>query len=138
MGSGQSVSTGPFLLSWGSTAGASSGKSQRWLTVPEAVRGVPAGLRIPVRTLPASGTITLLTGTVKGNGKIKVEVPGSNGPGAVLSQRLPECTGDTACPAVVTITLDKKHAGARSREMMIELSASGPGARVGLAAVELD
>ena len=138
MGSGQAFSPGPFVLSWDASSGLPSGGSRDWLTAPDAVRGVPAALRVPVRVQQTSGTITLLAGAVGGGGKVRVEVSGAKGVGAVLSRRLPACSGDAVCPVVITITLDKEHIGVRGAEVMVELSASDSGARVGLAAVELD
>lgn len=132
MGAGQSVEVGPYDVSWAAgSAGTSSTRSGTWLAVPGRVRGVPSGLRIPIRVQRTPARITLLTGTINGGGHVAV----NNGQSTVTAE-LPSCP-ETVCPSVVTVTLDPVPQQS-SVTVMIELSSTGAGSKVGLAAVELD
>lgn len=132
MGSGHSVANSPYNLSWDpTTTGSGSGTSQQWLVAPAEVRGVPAGLRIPVRARHTPATITLFTGTVRGSGQVQVQAFGR-----LVKASLPDCS-QGPCPAIVTITLDPPQRRTGTAEVLIELNATGKDAGVGLAAVEL-
>lgn len=137
VGSGQALATGPFALSWAGQGGSSAGPWRRWVTAPGAVRGAPAGLRIPVRVKRFPATITLVTGTVGGEGVVRAEIADPRRGGSVLTGVLPGCATGT-CPALVTITLPARRANTSSTEVMVELRAATAGASIGLAAVELD
>lgn len=137
MGSGQSTVPGPFTLSWAADgAGPTVARTGSWLTVPDQERGVPSALRIPVRLERLPATITLHTGTVGGPGRVNVTLARPDGRFTTLVAELPAC-GQAACPAVVTVRLDPSDQPSGSAEVMIELTARGRGARVGLAAVQV-
>lgn len=130
MGQGQTVEVGPYDLSW--TTGAVTTQATRsgtWLTVPGAVHGVTSGIRVPVRVHRLPATITLLTGTIGGGGHITVIAGDSR-----VTAELPSCT-QPICPAVVTIQLGQQSG---TSDAIIDLNATGPDSKVGLAAVELD
>ncbi|HET9654454.1 MAG TPA: hypothetical protein VFP72_03815 [Kineosporiaceae bacterium] len=135
VGSGQVTENGPFAVSWAPGALSSAATdSSSWLTVPGATRGVPGGLKIPVRLQRVPATITLLTGTTGGGGTVKVALGAADGPHS-MEATLPSCSGPV-CPAVVTVKVDGVRIGG-SAELVIELTATTTG-KVGLAAVELD
>jgi hypothetical protein len=132
MGAGPAVEVGPYDVGWAAgSAGTSATRSGTWLTVPGIVRGVPSGLRIPVRVQRTPARITLLTGTVGGGGRVAVSVGKSS-----VTAELPSCT-QAICPAVVTVTLDPT-TQQPGITVMIELNGTGADGKVGLAAVELD
>jgi hypothetical protein len=134
-GSGQTVTPGPYQLDW--TASSGTGRSGDWLTAPQAGDGSSAGLRIPVRTPRPSSTITLFGGTVGGGAELRVQVSLGGGGKLGITAKLPSC-GSGVCPDLVTITLDPSLGGQGSPDVVVDLAATSPGVRVGLAAVELD
>lgn len=134
MGSGQSIETGPYNLSWDPGATATQvQQSGTWMVVAASVRGAESGLRIPVRVPHQPPVkIVLLTGLVGSGGQVTVR-----GVDTSATAQLPSC-GAPVCPAVVTLTLGSDPQSSNVHEVVIDLNATGAGARIGLAAVELD
>lgn len=133
MGNGSSVEPGPFTVSWRNGT-AAAGTSTTWLTAPQSVRGVPAGLRVPVRFGSRPATVTVLAGTTGGAGRLTVTLPGVRG--GQLTVPLPAC-GDRVCPSVVRITLQRAAGQPAAGDLILDLAATAPGDRLGIAAVSL-
>jgi hypothetical protein len=132
MGQGQTIEVGPYDVSWApGSAGTTRNQSGTWMVVPGSARKVASGLRIPVRVQRLPAKITLLTGTVGGGGHVTVSMAGST-----VTAELPSCT-KPICPAIVTVTLDPERRVSGSTDVVIDLNATGPDAKVGLAAVQL-
>jgi hypothetical protein len=132
MGQGQTIEVGPYDVSWApGSATTTRNRSGTWMVVPGSARKVVSGLRIPVRVQRIPAKITVLTGTIGGGGHVTVSLTGST-----VTAELPSCT-KPICPAIVTITLDPEHRASASTDVVIDLNATGPEAKVGLAAVQL-
>jgi hypothetical protein len=132
------VMAGPYQLDWSGFPGTSgTTTSDSWLTSARPADGSTAGMRLPVRTPHPFSTISLYAGTIGGAGQLRLEVSLGGGGKRNLTAALPDC-GRSVCADLVTITLDPSLGGQGTPNVVIDLSATTSGARVGLAAAELD
>jgi hypothetical protein len=101
--------------------------------VPSATAsGVPTGLRVPVRYRSVPASVVLYLGTVRGGGRLDAVLP----EGEKLAVDLPSCPG--TCAAMVELSLGATAADLPpTGDLVLDLTAVGADARVGLAAVLL-
>ncbi len=138
MGAGEATAGGPFEVTWRGGVPVREGTGTQWLTAPQSARGVPSGLRVPVRLRPGTDEVTLLTGTTSGPGVLTATLWRADGSSRAVTVRWPGCE-DPICPVVVQI-------GVRSRasvpeeasgDLVLDVAAQQPDGRIGLAAASV-
>jgi hypothetical protein len=141
LGSGYATIAGPFTVLRPDRGSGAQVTTTSWITAPGFSGGASSGLRIPVRYQRLPAVVTLFVGTTAGGGRITVTMNASAGGTSPveLPVTLPGCPQGT-CPSVVTVTIGQA-AGASppsaSGDIIVDLRALTPAARVGFAAASL-